>query len=316
MKRFVLFLFTSIFLVAGCVEDFDFKLKEAEPRLVVEGLITNQTGPYYVRLTKSTPGGVTSNTNSSFPLTDKAIPIKNATVIISDDFNQIDTLKPYQVDILGESYGENSYNQGFYKTTHLKGIPEHTYSLKIISEGKGYQASAYMPSVPEIDSLGYYLKKSEIVGKSDYYIPLLYFKEPKETVNYYLIQLHEDFQLRIFSSVQLWPFSILSDKLLGPYVNGLNVSRGATPRGIDNLPVYWEEDSIYVALSSLTKQAYSYYKVLLDQFDSDGGAYKPTPASPPTNISNGGLGLFRASAVSIKRTKIRKTLNINTLPMN
>lgn len=293
----------------GCVEDFDFKLQNAEPRLVVEGLITNQTGPYYVRLTKSTTGGITSSNNSSFPFKDNAEPVENATVIISDDFNQIDTLKPYKVDIYGGDYGENSYNQGFYKTTHLKGIPEHTYDLKIISEGKEYKASAYMSPVPEIDSLGYYLKKSELVGKWDYYIPLLYFKEPQETVNYYLIQLSEDFYSRINASVQLWQFSILSDAFLGPYINGLNVSRGATPRGIDNLPVYMEGDSIYLALSSLTKEAYNYYKVLLDQFDSDGGAYKPTPASPPTNISNGGLGLFRASAVSEKRTYIPRTSN-------
>ena len=50
-------------------------------------------------------------------------------------------------------------------------------------------------------------------------------------------------------------FSILSDELLNPYVNALNVSRGATPRGIDFLPVYMEGDSIYIALSSLTKES-------------------------------------------------------------
>ena len=293
----------------GCVEDFDFKLKEAEPHLVVEGLVTNQTGPYYVRLTKSTPRGVTSFNNNSSNQTDNAEPIEDATVIISDDYNQIDTLRLYKFDNSNGNYIWDSFNQGFYKTTHLKGIPEHTYNLKIISEGKEYLASAYMPPVPEIDSLGYFLKKSELIGKSDYYIPLLYFKEPQETVNYYLIQLHKDLQLRIYSSVQLWQFSILSDKLLQPYVNGLNVSRGATPRGIDNLPVYWEGDSIYVALNSLTKEAYNYYKVLLDQFDSDGGTYKPTPASPPGNISNGGLGLFRASAVSENGTYIPRTSN-------
>jgi hypothetical protein len=303
MRTFIVILF-SLVLFSACVEDFDLKVKDGEPRLVVEGLITNQPGPYYVRLTKSTPGGLTSTTALTFRPKDNVEPVENATVIISDDFNQIDTLKPYKVDILGGDYGENSYNQGFYKTTRLKGIQEHTYNLKIISEGKEYQASAYMPPVPEIDSLGYYLKKSELVGKSDYYIPLLYFKEPQSINNYYLIQLHDDFLERIFASSFLWQFSILTDTFLEPYVNGLNVSRGATPRGIDSYPVYQEEDSIYVALSSLTKEAFNYYKNLLDQFDSDGGAYKPTPASPPGNISNGALGLFRASAVSVKRTKI------------
>lgn len=305
MKQTILF-FISIFLLEGCVEDFDLKLQSAEPRLVVEGFITNQAGPYYVRLTKSTPGGLTSTTNTSYFQTDKAESVEGATVIISDDFNQIDTLKPYQVDIYGGNYDESFYNQGFYRTTRLKGIPEHTYNLKIISEGKEYLSSAYMPPVPEIDSISYVKEVSEVKG-NEYYVPLLYFKEPQGIDNYYLIQLIDDFSARIFASGQLWQFSILSDELLGPYVNALNVSRGATPRGIDFLPIYMEGDSIYIALSSLTKEAYNYYKALLDQFDSDGGAYKPTPASPPTNISNGGLGLFRASAVSEKRTKIPRT---------
>lgn len=313
MKRFSP-LFICIFLITGCVEEFDLKLKDVEPRLVVEGLVSNQPGPYFVRLTKSIPGGLTSTDNNSYNQADNAEPVEDATVIISDDFNQIDTLKPYKVDIYGGDYDE-IYNQGFYKTIRLKGIPGHTYYLEILIDGKEYQASAYMPPVPEIDSISYMKEVSEVKG-NEYYVPLLYFKEPQGIENYYLIQLKEDLWSRIFSSVQLWQFSILSDELLKPYVDGLNICRGATPRGIDFLTVYMEGDSIYLALSSLTKEDYNYYKALLEQFDSDGGAYKPTPASPPTNISNGGLGLFRASAVSEKRTKIPRISNENIEPMN
>ena len=311
MKRLIV-LFLFIILAAGCVEEFDLKLKDAEPRLVVEGFVSNLPGPYYVRLTKSTPGGVTSIVdNSYYNRTDSAEPVKNATVIISDDFNQIDTLKYYIVDIDDHKYHDIvfSYNSGFYKTSRLKGIAGRTYYLKIIAEGKEYRASAYMPPVPEIDSLGYYLKKTEMEGKWDTYVPLLYFKEPQGIKNYYLIQLRDDIHLRIFNSNVLWQCSILSDEFLKPYVNGLNVSLGATPRGINSLPIYSADDSIYVALSSLTKESYNYYKALLDQFENDGGTYKPTPASPQGNISNGGLGLFRASAVSEKRTYIPRTSN-------
>lgn len=311
MKRLIV-LFLYLFLIAGCVEEYDLKLKDAEPRLVVEGFVSNLPGPYYVRLTKSTSGGLTSITDSSYS-TDNAEPVVNATVIISDDFNQIDTLK-YLVNIFGGEYND-SYNRGFYKTTLLKGISGHTYNLKILAEGKEYLASAYMPSVPDIDSIRYVKEVSKVKG-NEYYVPLLYFKEPQGINNYYLIQLNNDFVSRIFSSYQLWQFSILSDEFLKPDVMGLKVSRGATPRGIDFYPVYWEGDSTYLALSSLTKESYNYYKALLDQFENDGGAYKPTPASPQGNISNGGLGLFRASVVSEKRTKIPRTTNQFVLPMN
>ncbi|HAH24564.1 MAG TPA: hypothetical protein DCL77_12575 [Prolixibacteraceae bacterium] len=307
MKRIVLFLILSILLL-GCVEDFNLKLKDAEPRLVVEGLITNKPGPYYVRLTKSIPGGVSSNTNLSYS-TDNAEPVVDATVIITDDLNNADTLKAYKSADSKEIY----YNQGFYETTKLKGIPGHTYHLWVIDEGNEYTASAYMSIVPEIDSIGYVKKISEKDGQ-EFYVPLISFKEPQGIDNYYLIQLKEDFYSRIYSSRQEWKFSILSDTYLNPYVSNLNISTGANPRSFQ----YWsykEGDSIYVALNSLTKEAYNYYKVLLDQFENDGGAYKPTPSSPPTNISNGGLGLFRASAVSEKRTKIPST-NVNIWFMN
>lgn len=305
MKKSVLLLFLII-SISGCVEDFDFKLQKAEARLVVEGLITNQKGPYYVRLTKSMPGGVTTIDRNYFQ-TDHAIPVEDAAVTITDDNGQCDTLKYIIINLYPDVHQDDLYNQGFYATQKLQGIPGHTYTLKITWEGKEYEASAFMPPVPKIDSLSYYLKKCEIVGKSDYYIPLLYFKEPQDTVNYYLFQLNEDLQSRIYSSVQLWQFSVLSDTYLEPYVNGLNISRGATPRGIDFLGAYSEGQTIYIALSSLTKEAYSFYKNLLDQFESDGGAYKPTPASPPGNISNGALGFFRASAVSEGRTYIKIT---------
>lgn len=292
----------------GCVEDFDLKLKNAEPRLVIEGLITNKQGPYYVRLTKSIPGALTSNDNLSYS-TDNAEPVMDAIVIITDDLNNIDTLKPYKTIDSKEIY----YNQGFYETTKIKGTPGHTYYLKVIDKDQEYNASAYMPVIPEIDSIGYVKKISEKDGQ-EFYVPLISFKEPQGIDNYYLIQLNEDFYSRIYSSVQEWKFSILSDTYLNPYVSNLNISTGANPRNFQ----YWsykEGDSIYVALNSITKEVYNYYKILLEQFENDGGTYKPTPSSPPTNINNGGLGLFRASAISERRTKIPRN-NVNIWPMN
>lgn len=153
------------------------------------------------------------------------------------------------------------------------------------------------------------MKKSEIIGKSDKYFPLLYFQEPQGIKNYYLIQLHNEIFAQSGYGNSTWQFSILSDTFLEPYVKALNVSTGFSPRGENFYPAYGEGDSIYVVLNSLTKEGYNYYKNIIDQFGNDGGAYKPTPASPPGNISNGGLGLFRASAVSDGRTYIKRTSN-------
>lgn len=312
----------------GCIEDFELKLPSAEPRLVVDGLISGKPGPYYIRLTLSNVGSMTTSENL---YTSIVMPVNEANVVISDNSGQIDTLQyvqwdenDYQYDYrigyfkiikdvngnaidtiaLSDPYYFNK--KGFYKTTHIKGIPGNTYFLNVTYQQKEYTASAYMPTVPIIDSVGYILKESEQVGKSDKYFPLLYFKEPQGIKNYYLIQLNNDILSQSYTN-SLWQFSILSDTYLKPYVNGLNVSTGYSPRGENFYPAYSIGDSIYVALSSLTKEGYDFYKNLIDQFDSDGGAYKPTPASPQGNISNGGLGFFRASAFSEGRTYIKYT---------
>ena len=318
----------SLILVSfiSCVDEYDLDLDKVDSRLVVEGLITNQKGPYYIRLTESHTGMFIEPIHSDI---DSAKGIMNASIIISDNVNQVDTLVPIDINLAEYDYDyrwgyykfiydnsgniidtlylsdppEFSHYRGYYKTKHLVGIPGRTYFLRVISDGKEYQASEYMPPVPDIDSLGYIKKISEKDGE-EYYIPLLYFSEPQGIENYYLIQLKDDILSRRYAEDFNWEFSILSDEFLQPYVNGLNVSLGANPRGYE-YAIYREGDSIYIALSSLTKNAYKYYKAILQQFNSDGGVYQLSPASPPSNISNGGLGYFRASAVSEKRTKIK-----------
>ena len=158
-----------------------------------------------------------------------------------------------------------------------------------------------MPEVPEIDSIGYFKKIMEKDGQ-EYYVPLLYFSEPQDTKNYYLIQLSDEVHSRLFSGM-LWQFSILSDEFLESYVNGLNISLGETPRNFE-YPWYFSGDSIYVGLNSLTKEAYDFYNSLVKQFKNDGGAYQLAPGSPPTNLTNGALGFFRASAISERKIGI------------
>lgn len=323
--RKVIVLSLLLVLFTSCVDEYDLDLDKVDSRLVVEGLITNQKGPYYIRLTESHTGKFIEPIHSSI---DSAKAIMNALIVVSDNVNQVDTLIPIDINedeyhydfrfgyykFLYDNNGnvidtlwltdpiEFRHDRGYYKTKHLIGIPGRTYFLKIISEGKEYLSSAFMPPVPDIDSLGYFKKVSEKDGQ-EYYIPLLYFSEPQGIKNYYLIQLNDEILSRRYAEDFNWEFSILSDEFLQPYVNGLNVSLGENPRGFE-YPIYQEGNSIYVALSSLTKNAFEFYKAILQQFKNDGGAYQLAPSSPPTNISNGGLGYFRASAISEKRTKI------------
>lgn len=305
-----------LFLLSGCVEEFDLKMPQTEPRLVVDALITNEPGPYLIRLTKSRNGDF-YNHNQHY--LDNAEPAKEAMVIISDNQGAVDTLTPmnweninYQNDpsigsfqVIMDEVGNikdtvilpdpdyYNYDNGFYQTNKIAGRAGNTYYLKIIWNDKTYNAACFMPPVPKIDSIRFEKKTSGKDGQ-EYFTPRLYFKEPRDTVNFYLFQSNTQYSK--YASTVTWEASVLSDEFLKGYINGLELKIGTSPSRTDYA---WltAGDEFHFSMSSLTKTGYNHYQSLIEQIKYDGGIYKPAPASPPTNLSNGALGLFRASAV-------------------
>ena len=306
----VLYIIPILILLESCSEKYEIKTTANDPKIVVNGLITNNDGPNYVRIIKTANYTSENNYGNHY---DNAEPVQDALVIITDDIGNIDTLTPLLSESLEFEYNigyfivvqndtiivsDFQYYEigGFYKSNSIKGIPGRTYNLKILTEDGEYSAAAYMPAVPGIDSLSYLKKISEKDG-DEYYVPLLYFSEPQDVKNYYLIKLCEVYYCDdLYVASRNWEYSILTDEFLAPYVNGLNVDDGASPDGMDfyNFSKYVP---VRVSLYSLTYDAYIFYKALISQFENDGGAFKPSPATPPSNISNGALGIFRASAV-------------------
>ena len=309
MRNLLIALILSI-VAYSCTKEYDLQLKTTQSKLVVEGTITNQNGPYLVRLTKSRlelhfEQNRSSDSDTSYNYqapNDGVVAIQDAEVYITDKNTSFtDTLVKCPVGTwhyfeAGNNYPAWSYFEvedtsivwGHYKTTKLKGIAGHTYALTIKWQGQEYHAESYMPPVPALDSVQFKLVKGDI-GKDDHNIPLIYFKEPQNERNYYLF---------ITQAVYGWPYSILSDEYLKSYVNGLDVCKGVTPDyWVTNYP-YDHMDSYFIEMHSINREAYEYYKALIQQYKTDGGGYSPSPASPPTNLDNGALGFFRASAVN------------------
>ena len=290
---------SALLFFLGCVEPFDLELDKVKARLVVQGLIENNAGPHYIRLTKSNPGLKVFENNDSGYIDNFNI-VEDATVIITDDFGQTETLelipKKDELDPYDNTFQEFG---GFYKTSNFIGIEGRTYSIKITTiEGEIYTASDYMHPISKIDSIKFQRVMGDI-GKDDDYVPMLYFKDPQENEeNRYLVQYNKEEDMKIVYGGwdDLWEFAILSDKYFQPGKTGVSIDNGVGPRDWSWYRT-WPGDLVYIRMNSLSDQSYNYYKFLLEQFQQDGGAYKPSPASPPTNISNGGLGFFRASAV-------------------
>ena len=296
----------SLFFFANCVEKFDLGLESTDSHLVVEGLVENNAGPHYIRLTKSNVGVKVFEDNDS-GFIDNFDVVEDATVILTDDFGQVETLEliPKNDQLDPYDYPYQKFG-GFYKTTNFIGVPGRTYFLKVITkEGKIYTASDYMKKTPQIESLSYELRTLEKDG-SEYYVPLLHFDEPNSIGDYYLISNSEyKFDEPKLNTISTWRFEVLSDKNLNSGSISTFLDNGAEPNDFGYYP-YSYGSEIHVKMSSLSIESYNYYKLLLTQFEQDGGAYNPSPASPPTNISNGGLGFFRASAVAEAETIIEE----------
>jgi len=127
-QLYIAFAFT--FLIFSCEKVIDIDLNSAPNKVVIEGIINNQPGPYYVRLSKSIGF---SQPNNSTPM------ISGASVIIIDNAGVLDTLM------------ESS--PGVYATTKIIGVSGRTYELNVTINGQKFVAVSKMPNQVLMDSL-------------------------------------------------------------------------------------------------------------------------------------------------------------------
>jgi len=285
-------------------------IPDISDRVVLEGAITNEEGPYFFKLSLS----------QNLSIKKEGLGITDALVVISDNIGISDTLKllptsiqrhptwlyyfisikKYSgvIDTIRLFGGDTTALRGIYYTTKIQGRPGNKYYLKIKYKNSIIQAVEEMPSVPVIDSVQFREQFLEKDGQN-YYVPFLYFKEPKDQTNFYMFNFGSDnlYNL-IYGSSRVWNFSILNDTYLTEYVNGFNIDDGASPVGFVDFFYFNKGDKAKIRMLSLSEYAFKYYEALLKQFENDGGAYSPAPSSPPTNLTGNALGYFRASAVS------------------
>ncbi len=115
-------------LCFSCYRDvIDLDLDDIEPQIVIEGIITDQPGPYQVRLSKTGD----YNQLKDFP------PVSGAEVFINDNYGNSEMLREIEA--------------GLYETQELQGISGRTYTLQVIAEGKEYSASSKMPEALTLD---------------------------------------------------------------------------------------------------------------------------------------------------------------------
>jgi len=248
-------------LLFSCEKVIEIDLKEAEPRLVIEGNISSETGPYEVLL--STSGGYFDNSALQ--------PVENGIIrIVADD---------------GSSELLTEVSPGKYQTENLLGVEEQSYSLSVEVDGETYTASEYLPKKVEIDSLSYEetnFGPPEEFGKN--ISVLCTFSDPPDTEEYYrfVIYINDEQTDGIFR-----PYLVTDDVL----INGLTFTAG--------LPLIRIQpgDKIKLEMQTIGFHTFLYFEALNDALE--GGGVGSTPYNPFSNLDNGALGYFGAYTVSV-----------------
>lgn len=124
-----LFCVSSVVLFA-CTKTINVDVNNATPKIVIEGNVTDATGPYEVQITQT----VNLDATNVFP------PVSGAVVTITDVTSSIT-----------ETLQETS--PGIYQTRDMQGFQQHTYQMSITALGQNYTATSTMPEAVHLDSV-------------------------------------------------------------------------------------------------------------------------------------------------------------------
>jgi hypothetical protein len=165
-----------VFLMASCIEVYNFSSEQEERALVVEGYITTQPGIHQIRLTKTEkfgPDFIGLNRTEA-----------RATVLIKDDLGRVIKL-------------EEGNDRGIYFTPDgFSAEVGRSYNLEItLFDGKRYiSRPEKVYPVPEIDSISYHAVKNASIDRlnEEFGVQVMaHFQDPEEQSNYYYWKMLE-----------------------------------------------------------------------------------------------------------------------------
>lgn len=240
--------------LVSCTKVIDIDLNSSNPHMIVEANINTNPGPYTVKLSNT----VNFDESNVFP------PVTGATVIISDDFSNIDTLQ--------------EVTPGLYQTTFIQGLVNRNYYLYINNVGSIYTAQSFINPLVTLDSIIAFQQPNPFSGPP-FNLVSPNFNDPAGIENYY--KLNETINGEVLTNI-----SISDDKSF----DGQTYNRPLFSFGNPLEP----GDTVEIELLSIDKAVYTYY-FGFSQLSGFGINQSASPANPKSNITgNSVLGYFNA----------------------
>ena len=282
--KVAIILLLCIVTLLACEKEVKINIANSPPQLVVEGAIEKDFPPYII-LTKSV---------GYFARIDLATLTNNfvhdAKVTIIDGIDTI-KLREYQFDTLNNTrfYFYTLDTTGGLGTNFFIGRTNHTYKLRIESEGKVYESTTRIPDGKAVDSL-----ISEVAASPPKDLPnavtlTVFYSDPDTFGNC----------VRYFTKRNSEPYypgfnSVYDDQI----VNGVKGARIPIAAGFrrtgqftDSSGYVFRGDTITLKWSAIDRGVFNFYNTYEYALGTIGNPFS-TPINVKSNISNGALGVW------------------------
>ncbi|HEY9115225.1 MAG TPA: DUF4249 domain-containing protein [Bacteroidales bacterium] len=317
MKKNLFILIFLASLLASCTDLYWPEIDKYEGALVVDGMLTNEPGPYTIRLQTTTP------------LRSPAIkPLSDAEVMITDELGNIEFFHETESGV----YTNNSPD--------FQGKIGHSYQLTVaIADNKTYISSwEKLPPPIEINSVYAEIEYHEVAEDETYPGYQFYIDtDEASTDTTYLLWRAEStykykstFQIFFYYDGNLHPFSDF-DSLQTCYLTNpvpmLNTYKlvNSDENKVNRFPLFFvstEDKKLSIRYSALVKQlsltetTYNYWSSLQKQEDIQGSLYTNQPYQIRGNMKNlesddePVMGCFLVAGISQKRIFVDRPFGV------
>ncbi len=256
----------ALFMLVSCEEimDADFT-GDAAKNLVVDGSITTDTTVHQVILSYS---------GDYFEISEQEM-AKGAIAYITDGTDIIPL---------------RELKDGFYTTEgNVFGKIGKKYTLHVtLPDGREFTASDSLEACADIDSIRQSPNYNSFNSGYGYDV-LFYGHEPQPSGNHYMYQLRINNELYTDTITEV---NFASDEFVnGSFVRDYQVFR------IREIDLKSLTSSVTLEMYSTSKAYYEFLSALMIETIWRGSPWDGPPANIPGNVSDGGAGFFRASAV-------------------
>ncbi|GAA4362007.1 hypothetical protein GCM10023185_29530 [Hymenobacter saemangeumensis] len=250
MKRILFFLFAAFISLSlsSCLDVVEIDIPEGKPLLVVEGQVTDQPAPAWVKL---------SMTQAYFA---DALPpvVRGASISLLDDQGRRDVLR--------------ETTPGLYVGSGaVQGRVGGRYTLTIEANGQSYQAETEIKRTPEIDSVSLEYMRGHSFFKDGYYA---FYNGPE------LPGVGDYYRFKVTKNGKLFndpgDLIVRADELVdGNYIGRVQLVDEPLVRG----------DKLKVELNAIPRDYFYFLNEMFGQINNV-GLFATTPANVRTNIRN------------------------------